>query len=177
MVNIKHSSIYFERHTLPLPGRIFGLPTNKEPRYKSTQVSHLDFVWTGAFKNSQETKSTATGRSKHSKGKGWKIAGRPEWSEGLQIKNHHKAGRSVSDQGNSYRDLPDTNVVVCRYPRNRHQSQPRSSSVSTRVHLEEYNPPYRGVHKVRRNKTGHTVWSTPSVSRSSWRQWRVGIAS
>ena len=44
MVNIKQSSIYFERHTLPLPGRIFGIPTNKKPRYTSTQVSHLDYL-------------------------------------------------------------------------------------------------------------------------------------
>ena len=41
-------------------------------------------VWPGAFKNSQDTKSTAIGRSKHSKDKGCKIAKRLKCSEGSQ---------------------------------------------------------------------------------------------
>ena len=49
--------------------------------------------------------------------------------------------------------------------------QTKFGSTSTQVHQEEFNPPNRRVHKVR--KALYTKSRYPSVSRSPRRQWRV----
>ena len=155
--------MYFRRHTLSLPGRIFGLLTNKGPLYMSTQVSQGSFGQVRSTRHQVDCDRT----QKTQQGQG--VQDRETAQLVRRLANQVSAfwtRRSVPDQGNSYRDPTETNAIVWRFPRDRHQSQPRSSSASTRVHLEECNPPYRQVHEVRKAKK--TVRSTRSVSVESW---------
>ena len=101
-------------------------------------------------KDSQQL-STAIGRKQPYWLK-YKIARRLKWSEGSRLKYPiwHKALKA--DRGDSGR-APNKNMRSGEeFPPDRHQSIQQPSLASSQVHLEEYRPPYRRVHKVREEK-------------------------
>ena len=98
-LTLNRVQFYFKRHTLSLPGSIFGLPTYKKPRYTSTQVSQLNFLARYVQELSRhQVNCDRTQQTQQRRG----LSGQ----KARRIKHHSRARRSVTDQGNSYRDPP-----------------------------------------------------------------------
>ena len=74
-----------------------------------------------------------------SKCKGCKIARRLKWSEGSRIKHLYWTRRSRRDQYDSYRAPYKYTLYRVKLSTRQPQSQTRSSSASTRVHLKDCN--------------------------------------
>ena len=164
--------MYFRRHTLSLPGRIFVLLTNKGPLYMSTQVSQGLFGQVRSTRHQVDCDRTR------------------QTQQGKGVQDHETAqvarrlaGSSITVRQGDLYQIRATHT----------ETHPKPTRSCEDFHAIDTNPNHGQVwHRLEstwksatRPTDGYTRWgrqstrnrSAPFVSRSSGRQWRVGIAS
>ena len=140
MVNIKQSSICFEVHvSTSLPGWIIGHPTSKKVVYL-TQVISLDCLVSD--QKLSTTPPIGIGRSEYVKTKSARSRDGSSCQKAHESSIYIWTKRSRRDQGGSYRAPYKYIRYRVKVSTRQHQFQPRLSLASTRVHLEEDNPPH-----------------------------------